>query len=64
MGIAPMLAGAILREHIGRIHDICLQETRASGMPFKSSKQGEKESLCFFNLMMTGVFNPLQEKLE
>ena len=44
--IAPMLAGAILREQIGgRYNNISFQETRVSGRPFDNSiKQGEKES--------------------
>ena len=61
--IAPVLAGAILWEHIGGKYDICLQETRISGIPFdKSIKQGGKESPCLFNLMMRSLFRTLQEK--
>ena len=63
MDIAPMLAGAILREQIGGRYDICFQETRVSGIPFdKSTKQDGKESPSLFNVMMSGVFKPLQEK--
>ena len=53
MDVAPMLAGAILREQIGGRYDICFQETRVSGIPFdKSIKQGGKESPSLFNMMM------------
>ena len=63
MGIAPVLAGAILREQIGGKYDICFQETRISDIPFdKSIKQGGQESPCLFNLMMRSVFKTLQEK--
>ena len=65
MDIAPVLAGAILREQIGGKYDICSQETRISGIPFdKSIKQGGRESPCLFNLMMRSVFRRLQEKLK
>ena len=63
MNIAPILAGAMLREQIGGKYDICFQETRISFIPFdKSIKQGGKESPCFFNLMMRNVFRALQEE--
>ena len=63
MGIAPMLAGAILREQIGGRYDICLQQARRSGIPFdKSIEQGGKESPCLFNMMMRSVLKPLQRK--
>ena len=63
MDIAPVLAGAILREHIGGKYDICFHKTRISLIPFeKSTKQGGKESPCLFNLMMRSVFRTLQEK--
>ena len=65
MGIAPVLAGAILREQIGGKYDICFQETRISDIPFdKSIKQGGKESPCLFNLMMRSVFKTLQKMEE
>ena len=63
MDTAPMLAGAVLSEQIGRIYDICFQETRVSGIPFdKSIKQSGTESPSLFIVMMRGVFKPLQEK--
>ena len=63
MNIAPILAGAILREQIGGKYDICFQETRISGIPFdKSITQGGKESPCSFNLMMKSIFKTLKEK--
>ena len=46
MDIAPMLAGAIMREQIGGRYDICFQETRVSGIPFdKSINQGGREPM-------------------
>ena len=63
MDIAPVLAGAILRQQMGGKYDICFQETRISGIPFDMSiKQGGKESPCLFNLMMRSVFRALQDK--
>ena len=44
MDIAPMFAGAIMREQIGARYDICFQETRVSEI--KSINQGWKESPC------------------
>ena len=35
MDIAPVWAGAILREQIDGTCDICFQETRISGIPFR-----------------------------
>ena len=65
MNIAPILAGAILREQIGAKYDICLQETRISDIHFdKSIKQGGKKSPCLFNLMMNSIFKTLQDKLQ
>ena len=65
MGIAPMLAGAILRAQIGGRYDICFQEARVCGIPFdKSIKHGGKESPCLFNMMIRSVFKPLQEKWD
>ena len=61
MDIAPMLAGAILREQIGGRYDIRFQETRVTAIPFeKSNKQSGKESPSLFNMMMRCVFKPLQ----
>ena len=40
MNIAPVLAGAILREHIGGTHDICFQETRISEV-HQTGRKGE-----------------------
>ena len=63
MDIAPVLAGAILRQQMGGKYDICFQETRISGIHFDMSiKQGRKESPCLFNLMMRSVFRALQDK--
>ena len=63
MKIAPVLAEAILREHIVGKYDICFQETKISGIHFdKSIKQGGKESPSLFNLMMRSVFRALQEE--
>ena len=63
MDIAPVLAGAILREQVGGTYDICFSKTRISRIPFdRSIQQGGKESPCLFSLMMRGVFRKLQEK--
>ena len=68
MGTAPMLAGANLREQIGGRYGICLPGHKGewdtfSVIPFdKSIKQGGKDSPSLFNMMMRGVFKPLQEK--
>ena len=52
MDIAPVLAGAILREQISSKYDICFQETRISGIHFdRSIKQGGKESPCLLSLL-------------
>ena len=34
MSIAPILAGAVVKEQIRGRYDICFQETRTSGIPF------------------------------
>ena len=63
MNIAPVLAGAILREQIGDKYDICFQETRISDIPSdKSIKQRGKESPLLFNLMVKNVFRTLQKE--
>ena len=63
MNIAPVLAGAILREQIGGKYDVCFQETRISDIPFdRSIKQGGKESPSLFNLMMKSVFRTMQKE--
>ena len=63
IGIAPVLAGAILREQIGGKYDNCFQETRISDIPFDMSiKQEGKESLCLFNMMMKSVFRTMQKE--
>ena len=63
IGIAPMLASAILREQMGGTSDICFLETRVCGVPFdKSIKQGGKESSCLFNVMMRSVLKPQHEE--
>ena len=60
MVIAPVLAGAILREQMCGKYDICSQETWVPGVPLdKSFKQGGKENPCLFNLMMRRVFRAL-----
>ena len=63
--IAPILAGAIVREQVGGRYDICFQETRTSCIPFDwSIKQGGKESPCLFNLMMKSVFRRIQKEWD
>ena len=65
IGIALVLAGAILREQIGGKCDICFQETRSSDIPFdKSIKQGGKESPCLFNLMMKQCLQDNAKRME
>ena len=65
IGIAPVLAGAILREQIGGKYDNCFQETRISDIPFdKSIKQGGKESPCLFNLMMKQCLQDNAKRME
>ena len=48
MGIARMLAGAIVREQSGGRYDICFQETRVSGIPWTSlfSKEEMNSHAC------------------